>query len=318
MSAPQRPILVHKGRQRCTPRRWRRFESLATGLALALTIVLGPGPGLEFGSVPAHANVFGLDDRRPLSPDDGISAAGTIVCEGTTRRPSAALVTLPGMDPERRFDLVITVAHTFRGRHDAYYENCQFEAYDARIAPAPIVRVLLGTETPHRQWSHDWAVAVLDRRISSKLTPLIPRVVRESELDALKAAGAHFALVGHEGERGPLSISSDCGPRLKQRSDFRPFDRDTFHHDCDMGPGWSGGPLVMLLDGEAYVIAVNATSVNGIVSVEGDAYDGSFNPNTAVRLDGRFFAALRRLALPMHAAASPASGVSAYSAGARP
>src|SRR3546814_20183569 len=79
------------------------------------------------------------------------------------------------------------------------------------------------------------------------------------EADALRASGAKFLLAGHNGEIGPLMVSNHCGPMPKKDADINRFDDRAFNHDCDMMPGWSGGPLMVELNGQPFVIAVNAT-----------------------------------------------------------
>ncbi|MDO9126313.1 MAG: hypothetical protein Q7U42_05545, partial [Parvibaculum sp.] len=68
-----------------------------------------------------------------------------------------------------------------------------------------------------------------------------------------------------------------------------------FNHDCDMMPGWSGGPLILREGGASYLVAVNSTEVNAITHISGRPYNGRMNPNTAVRLDGRFLATVENL-----------------------
>ena len=73
--------------------------------ALAAALLLA---ALSCASTPSEANIFGRDDRRGITPGDGLSGVGTIVCEGTTRRPTAALVALEA--PSSRADVIATVA----------------------------------------------------------------------------------------------------------------------------------------------------------------------------------------------------------------
>ena len=74
----------------------------------------------------------------------------------------------------------------------------------------------------------------------------------------------------------------------KRFSDLNGFDARVFNHDCDMMPGWSGGPLVLRENGAGYLVAVNSTQLNAITHISGWPYNGRMNPNTAVRVDGPF------------------------------
>lgn len=278
------------------PRRRTHFFVPVAAFSLLLAAVLA----LPFPA--ANANVFGVDNRRPLYPADHLNAVGTIACEGSTRRPTGSLIALGGMDDARDFDIVITVAHAFIPKRGDAPERCLFLPGGRWTEARAIRSVEVGTDEPSGNWSADWAVAVIER-VPETLVPLEPRIVSPDAIDELEAAGAGFKLVGNEGENGPLSVSEACGPVPKRRHDFRALSLEEFLHDCDMGPGWSGGPLIMLKEQRAYVIAVNATAVNAIASRKGAAFDGRFNPNTAVRIDGAFWSSIRRNAL------RPATGV---------
>lgn len=263
----------------------------ATGCrALAAALLLA---SLACAPSPSNANIFGRDDRRGIAPEDGLSGVGTIVCEGTTRRPTAALVTL--RVPSPRADVIATVAHAFVGSNGQRLSTCEFwPGADPSLA-ARIVYLETGTLSPEGNWHNDWAVAVLDRRLPESLSRLRPRVLDERQAEAKRSRHAHFLLAGHNGERGPLQISERCGPVAKVNSDLNRFDRRVFNHDCDMMPGWSGGPLVLREGGVGYLIAVNSTEVNAITHISGRPYNGRMNPNTAVRVDGRFHETLERL-----------------------
>lgn len=161
---------------------------------------------------PSASNIFGNDDRRDIRPEDGMSGVGTIVCEGTTRRPVGALIT----DPERhvmpRFDVIVTVAHAFVGPGGDFLTDCEFHVGADPARAARIIFLKTGAVKLYRNWHNDWAVAVLDRRLPEELDRLVPRVLGEADANALRAKGATFLLAGHNGERGPLQVSDKCGP----------------------------------------------------------------------------------------------------------
>lgn len=241
----------------------------------------------------AHANIFGKDDRRLLTDADKLSAVGLIVCKDTTRRPTAALVAPHG---SHRRDIIITVAHAFLSRDDKRLAPCEFWPGGHDDDATPIAFTLLGTARPDDAWNEDWAVAMLVRNAPQKYQPLEPLVMRPEEADALREDGAKFLLAGHNGEIGPLMVSEHCGPMRKVNADINRFDARAFNHDCDMMPGWSGGPLMIEINGQPFVIAVNATELNALVTQVGETYSGIYNANTAVRIDGPFFDAILRLA----------------------
>ncbi|MDP1628899.1 serine protease [Parvibaculum sp.] len=261
------------------------YRASAAGLFLLTLMLVGP----------AHANIFGHDDRRDILPGDGLSGVGTIVCEGTTRRPTASLVTLPGGSPSPYYDVIATVAHAFIGSNGQLLRQCEFwPQADAALA-AKIVFLETGTLSPYGNWHNDWAVAILERRLPENFSRLLPRVVDEAEAYELRTRKARFLLAGHNGERGPLQVSENCGPVPKLGSHLNRFDPRVFNHDCDMMPGWSGGPLILREGGASYLVAVNSTEVNAITHISGRPYNGRMNPNTAVRLDGRFLATVENL-----------------------
>lgn len=246
-------------------------------------------------AVPADANIFGHDDRRDILATDGLSGVGTIVCEGTTRRPTASLVGLPARHNPPSYDVIATVSHAFIGANEQRLTSCEFwPQADAALA-AKIVFLETGTLSPDGDWNNDWAVAVLDRRLPETLIRFVPRVLDDKEASGKRTKDAHFLMAGHNGERGPLQISEGCGPVSKSNTDLNGFDTRVFNHDCDMMPGWSGGPLILREGGVNYLVAVNSTEVNAITHISGRPYDGRMNPNTAVRVDGRFGKAMTEI-----------------------
>jgi len=236
----------------------------------------------------SRANIFGDDDRRDIAATDGLSGVGTIVCEGTTRRPTGSLVALPGGHVTARFDVMVTVAHAFVGSNGEFLTGCAFWPGADPALAADIVFLKTGTLSPYGNWHNDWAVAVLERRLPESLDRLVPMTLDEADAYRLRSEKATFLLAGHNGERGPLQVSEKCGPMPKRFSDLNGFDSRIFNHDCDMMPGWSGGPLILREGGTSYLVAVNSTEVNAITHIAGRPYNGQMNPNTAVRVDGAF------------------------------
>lgn len=265
-----------------------------TGAAVALAI--GTLAALTLLPPPSFANVFDTDDRRPLTAEDGFSAVGQFACANSTRLPVGTIVSHPSLVPDRDFELVATVAHTFSGRHNQMQTNCAFLPGGNEADATPVVHVALGTLNPGRAWHHDWAIAVVKGRISDAYGSLPLATITRDDLEPLEQQGARYALVGKNGERPQMLISENCAPVPKLHWHHGYFSDGEFNHNCDMIPGWSGGPLVLIHEGRRQIVGINATELNGIVHKVGDAYHPRMFANTAIRFDGEFKATLDRLA----------------------
>ncbi|MDO8839286.1 MAG: trypsin-like serine protease [Parvibaculum sp.] len=265
-----------------------RGRPKAGAVALGALLLLAAGA--------ADANIFGVDDRRDIRPEDGLSGVGVIVCAGTTRRPTGVLIASSHLPDQRDYDVIVTAAHVFIGPRGRL-TDCEFRPQRMDGPGARILYIESGSHTPYRDrdWHNDWAVAVLDRRLDDELDRIEPRVVDEDAAVERRESGARFILAGHNGERGPLQMSENCGPERKFSSHLNRFDPRVVNHDCDMMPGWSGGPLILREDGVNYMIGVNSWASNAITHTSGRAYSGSLNPNVAIRVDGQFKRAIDRL-----------------------
>ena len=252
---------------------------------------------ISFSDQSAIANVFEDDNRRPISEEDDLAFVGVIACANTARLPTASLITIDAAAPDRRFDILITVAHAFSRQDGTRWEECDFLPEGDPDRAARIVYVVSGTETPGQGWNTDWAVAVLAHRISDGITLPHPLALDEVSTQEKINNGAHILLVGHNGEKLPMLLSDDCGPRIKTSGSQNLGDDRVFNHDCDMMAGWSGGPLLLRESDATYAIAVNSTQFNRVVHQEGWPFDGRFNPNTAIRIDAEFEEAIRTLAV---------------------
>jgi hypothetical protein len=272
-----------------------RSIGVRTGYRMLSAALRLPALTLVVATAGAQANVFGIDDRRDIFPEDNLSGVGIIVCEGTTRRPTGALVTSPSLPSNRSYEVVVSVAHAFLGSHGRRLPVCEFWPQANAALAVKIAFLETGTLNPYSNWHNDWAVAVLDRRLPDDYSRLTPRVLDEEDAETLRDANASFLLAGHNGERGPLQVSTKCGPVAKHGSHLNRFDPRVFNHDCDMMPGWSGGPLILREKDESYLVAVNSTEINAITHIYGSPYNGRMNPNTAVRVDGRFLRTIHNL-----------------------
>ena len=252
---------------------------------------------ISFSDQSANANVFEDDDRRPVNEEDDLAFVGVIACTNTARLPTASLITIEDADPDRRFDILITVAHAFSRRDGKRWDECDFHPGGDPERAAPIVYVVSGTETPGQGWNTDWAVAVLARRISDNMSLPHPLSLDEATTQDKIDNGAHILLVGHNGEKLPMLVSNNCRPRIKTSGSQNLGDDRVFNHDCDMMAGWSGGPLLLRESNATYAIAVNSTQFNRVVHQQGWPFDGRFNPNTAIRIDAEFEETIRELAI---------------------
>jgi len=242
------------------------------------------------------ANVFDSDDRRPLLPEDGFSSVGQISCADSTRLPVGTIISHDALPDDRDYELVVTVAHTFRGRGGSMESRCDFlPAGDAKAA-TPLLHVALGTLSPGRAFHHDWAIAIVSGRLSDTYGALPLTTLQHEDLEPLQQAGARYALIGKNGERPQMLISENCAPVPKLHWHHGYFSDGELNHNCDMIPGWSGGPLVMTFNGERNIVGINATELNGIIHKVGDPYHPRMFANTAIRYDGEFMATLERLA----------------------
>ncbi len=265
---------------------WR--NSLAIALVAATSFLLAPAP-------PASANVFETDDRRLITPEDQMSFVGIIACTDTKRIPTASLITTREASPNRRHEVITTVAHAFFTKDGDRWQDCSFLPEGDPTQALPIKYVMTGTSTPGKGWNDDWAVAVVEGRVAST-TPLpLPLSVDLADIETHRSAGARIQLAGHNGESLPMLISENCGPRFKRSGSHNFGDSRVFNHDCDMMSGWSGGPLLLRTQTEVFTIAVNSTRFNPVVHQTGFPFDDRFNPNTAIRVDKEFHAAIERL-----------------------
>ncbi len=261
-------------------------------LAIAL-LVASATTFLSIGS--SSANVFETDDRRLITPDDQLGFVGIIACADTLRIPTASLITTANADPDRRHEVITTVAHAFFTKEGDRWQDCSFLPEGDTARALPITYVATGTSTPGRGWNDDWAVAVVDGRVSTSAPIPTPLSVTLPEIEEHLIAGANIQLAGHNGERLPMLMSENCGPKHKRSGSHNFGDARVFNHDCDMISGWSGGPLLLRTATDVFTIAVNSTRFNPVVHQTGFPFDDRFNPNTAIRVANEFHATIRKL-----------------------
>lgn len=272
----------------CADRRVNWLRALSTLILAGISSLAAAGT--------ARANVFDTDERRIIAPGDQLDFVGVIACENTRRLPTASLITPPADNPDRDFDLLLTVAHAFYTRQGERWVACAFRKGGDPSSETPIIDLIVGTTNPGDGWNDDWAVAKLGKRIASADPRPRPAIIRYEDLMAMREEGATILLAGHDGEQLPLLLSTNCGPRRKTSGHYNLQDNRVFNHDCDMMAGWSGGPLLLRDQDETKLIGINATEYNSVVHQQGWPYDGRFNPNTAIRINPDILKAIDTLA----------------------
>jgi hypothetical protein len=262
----------------------------------AATAFMTTAIGVIFTALPTFANVFESDDRRLITPDDHLAFVGVITCSDTLRIPTGSLITTRNADPNRRFEVLTTVAHAFFTKEGNRWQNCSFLLEGDPTRAMPITYVVTGTSSPGKGWNDDWAVAIVEGRVSQDITLPTPLSIDLGGIEERTKAGASILLAGHNGESIPMLMSDKCGPQHKRSGSHNFGDTRVFNHDCDMMSGWSGGPLLLRSATETHTIGVNSTRFNPVVHQTGFPFDDRFNPNTAIRVDEEFQAAIHRLA----------------------
>ncbi len=265
---------------------WQRYIRAPATLAIAC---------IAFSASSSHANVFEVDDRRLITPDDQMGFVGVVACADTLRIPTASLITTSSANPNRHHEVITTVAHAFFTKEGERWQDCSFLPEGDASRALPITYVATGTSTPGRGWNDDWAVAVVEGRVSTSVPIPTPLSVTLAEIEEHLIAGANIQLAGHNGERLPMLISENCRPRHKRSGSHNFGDARVFNHDCDMMSGWSGGPLLLKTPDAIHTIAVNSTRFNPVVHQTGFPFDDRFNPNTAIRVANEFHTTIRKL-----------------------
>ena len=97
---------------------------------------------------------------------------------------------------------------------------------------------------------HDWAILILRDPLDFKPIPIRP--IQNASLPA-PGSSAEIALAGYGIDRQyALSVDKGCSARVDSP------DAGTITHMCDSMRGESGGPLLLLQDGEAVLIGIHS------------------------------------------------------------
>ena len=288
----------------------RTAWGLARVLALAVALASLAAPALAFhapwamvakaadtscGAVCAdpllrQVNIFGPDDRRlmTLTERDWLAPVGTIGYGDNNSLGTATIICAHG-GPTSDFDVIVTAAHAFydiqgrlRGR-DFYYYAGGPDGKRVRI-----ISFTAGTHDPYNNFHRDWAVAILERKISQNKGCLRYHSITEDSLEQIKRDGGHYMVAALHSKIKLITVSGYCGPVPKKPGHVGYGNDLFFNVDCDFMKGASGGPMVLAYDDAWYAVAVAVRMVNTMDTKPGDAFDPRFNPNQAVRIAGRF------------------------------
>jgi protease YdgD len=114
---------------------------------------------------------------------------------------------------------------------------------------------------PWAMVKHDWAILTLHDTLNVKPVPV--RVIRNAQLPAA-GSGDQVALAGYGQDRQyVLSAHIGCSANVDST------DAGTITHRCDTTPGESGGPILLLHDGDAALIGIHSADTQHFESQVG-------------------------------------------------
>jgi hypothetical protein len=95
---------------------------------------------------------------------------------------------------------------------------------------------------------HDWAVLTLQEPLNLKPIPI--RSIQDAQLPT-PGSGQEVALAGYGVDRQyVLSVHRGCSAKIGLPG------AGSITHTCDSMPGQSGGPILLLQDGDAFLIGI--------------------------------------------------------------
>ena len=108
---------------------------------------------------------------------------------------------------------------------------------------------------------NDWAILTLHDTLNAKPIPILP--FHGVDPPAL-GSGAEIALAGYGIDHAyVLSVHRGCSARIDSS------DSGTIVHTCDSAHGESGGPILLLRDGDASLIGIHSVSIQQFESQVG-------------------------------------------------
>jgi protease YdgD len=107
----------------------------------------------------------------------------------------------------------------------------------------------------------DWAIITLHDAMNAKPVPIKPMGGAEF---AASESGEQVALAGYGANRQyALSVHKGCAAQVDWP------DTGSITHQCDSAPGESGGPILLLRDGDAALIGIHSANVQRFESQVG-------------------------------------------------
>lgn len=219
--------------------------------------------------------------RRCVQPADppAFRAVGRVQCgavfgSGTLIVPRA-LANLDNAD-KRGFDIVLTAAHVILTDDGKPAANCAFVTGNERIPlrgvryPQPFadarrdafLRTRDAGTMPTTYFQHDYAVAWIARPLHRKFGALaLKRLpLAETERAAADAERAVTTLGWHAPSRC-IAVAPECRPSFEFEREVSPF--RLLRDDCEVIPGWSGGPALHHAGGAHRVIGISVAGGRG-------------------------------------------------------
>ncbi len=201
---------------------------------------------------------MGEDNRRALTADEawrfqsvGVIAAKWSLDDKLRRIGTGILIAPPGS----KSDIVLTTAHNFMNHLTGRPRANEFFFLTNRGDKVRILSAKLGQSFSSRGKINtaiaprDWAIGILERRISKQSGSLGIGIVDAKGVAAARQSNVPTFAVGYDPESRDFRISDSCVAHL-----LRPG--TGLIHDCDTKRGWSGGPLVLMVDGKPWVVGI--------------------------------------------------------------
>jgi len=270
-----------------------KLKTAACALALLLLAVCSPavstgasGPG----TVPVPVNIFGdgnpfngvEDQREPVlvnpaedhGENDRHLNAGTIVCDGRVRG-TAMVVDTRDYAPDISGVILLSAAHVFYDLDKKrLFKRCEFHFMGWRNKSDYRARVDLGDlrmgdfdpaqVTDRIEFGQgDWAFLYL-RKPWKHYRPAqsIPlRAFSFANGESFQQRGGRFGLVAFDSSAGVITESRNCTVVESVPGDLGGGAwKGQLLDDCDSGDGASGGGIIAVLDGQAFLIGIRSGS----------------------------------------------------------
>jgi hypothetical protein len=184
------------------------------------------------GAAVDAAEITGLPELRGGAIERGI--VGVRCSTGEDGLFSTSRASILEVGPAAAADVLLTTAHGLPDDVAAIKRRCRV------VVPGTTLRIadVLHAGADLRGHEHDWAVVILERRITGPVHRWRPALATPEWLAKAVAAGAPVRLVLRHDD----AEQSDC--RLEPQVAAGPL----LGHSCIAHPGTSGSPLVVVVD----------------------------------------------------------------------